>query len=72
MQIQEKLQVQNVWVTFKNGTKIGEMYTADYTSEPGDSGSAIYVQQLIMNQLLLVFIKVAVHTMKLILYKLNI
>ena len=29
-------------------------------------------QQLIMNQLLLVFIKVAVHTTKLILYKLNI
>lgn len=38
-----KITSANVWVTFKNGTKIGEMYTADYTSEPRDSGSAIYV-----------------------------
>ena len=38
-----KITSANVWATFKNGTKIDEMYTADYTSEPGDSGSAIYV-----------------------------
>lgn len=38
-----KITSTNIWATFKNGTQSGEMYTADYTSEPGDRINTIYI-----------------------------
>lgn len=32
----------DISAAFKNETRIGSMFTADYSSEPGDSGSAVY------------------------------
>ena len=72
MQIQEKLQVQMFGSRSRMVPRLAKCTLLIIQANLETAEALSMFQQLIMNQLLLVFIKVAVHTTKLILYKLNI